>query len=193
MAASKEILIACIAIAALLGCKKSEKAEAEAEADPSSSSQPSQPVDGHETGRVNANAMVENAELCEPKSGSGDVAACQRACELNHSNSCANWGEFLECSDRVQARKLFERSCTGGSGIGCEALARLSLADGDEQSEAQFLNARRYHRVHCSQDYGRSCSQLAALFEQGLGGEVDAPTGHSYRKRACLLGISADC
>jgi hypothetical protein len=189
VAASKEILLACIAIAALLGCKKSEKREA----DNSASGQPSQSVDGHQTGLVNAKAMIDNAERCEPKSGTGEVAACQRACELNHSNSCANWGQFFEVTNRERAHMLYDRSCTGGSGIGCEALARMSQKDGATESEAQFLSARRYHRVHCSQGYGRSCSQLATLLEQGRGGVVDTATGRSYRQRACLLGVSSDC
>ena len=186
MARSKEILIACMAITALLGCKKNKEKDAAKTSSPEA-------VDGHKSGFVNAQAMVDNAKLCEPVSAPGDVAACKRACELNHSNSCANWGSFLETSDRERARQLYDRSCTGGSGIGCESLARLSQEDGSDQSETQYLSARRYHRVHCGQGYGRSCSQLARLFVQGKGGDADAATGQSYRQRACRLGISSDC
>jgi TPR repeat protein len=56
-----------------------------------------------------------------------------------------------------------------------------------------YLNARRYHRVHCAQGYARSCSQLADLLEQGLGGDADAKTASMYRQRACRLGFRAAC
>jgi TPR repeat protein len=147
----------------------------------------------HHKGLNNANAMMRNAAACEPPIGSGDVGACQRACELNHSNSCANWGSFVETSDAARARQLYERSCVGGSGIGCEARARMAADAGETGLKQQYLNARRYHRVHCAQGYARSCSQLAGLLEAGNGGEADAATGQMYRERACLLGKTTDC
>jgi hypothetical protein len=155
--------------------------------------QASDPEERHRAGFQHAKAMVENAERCEPARGEGDVAACQRACELNHSNSCANWGRFFAGSDDARASALYRRSCKGGSGIGCEAEARMSQAAGRPEAEAQFTGARNYHRVHCSQGYARSCSQLASLLEQGLGGTTDAATAKSFRKRACLLGRGSDC
>lgn len=189
MPASKKILFVWIAALALSACKKDEKPTGGSE----ESVHGSQDVEGHRKGLTNAKAMVENAERCEPESGTGDVEACQRACELNHSNSCANWAAFLESSDLKRAVQLYRRSCIGGSGIGCEAEAKRARQAGEPNSEELYLNARRYHRVHCSQGYGRSCSQLATLFEQGLGGHADEITGKSYRERACLLGIARDC
>jgi hypothetical protein len=187
--ASQKILCVWIAALALSACKKDEKpAKGSGE-----STHASQEVEGHRTGLTNAKAMVENATRCEPKSGTGEVEACQRACELNHSNSCANWAAFLESSDQKRAVQLYRRSCVGGSGIGCEAEAKLAKQAGEPNSDELYLNARRYHRVHCSQGYGRSCSQLATLFEQGLGGHADEITGQSYRARACLLGVAGDC
>ncbi len=189
MAAS--IMIRVIWIAALLlgACKKDDKPIA-ARGDSSRSAQENE---RHRAGLANAQAMIKGAEQCEPKSGIGDVEACERACKLNHSNSCANWAAFLESSDRQQARKLYRLSCKGGSGIGCEAEAAYAKEIGAPNSKEIYLGARRYHRVHCSQGYGRSCSQLARLFEQGLGGSADKITGQSYRAQACRLGVASDC
>lgn len=189
MSACKNLLLFWIAAAALGSCKDTEKhSEHEGQATPAT-----QGDQGHRAGLANARAMIENAELCEPKTGVGNVQACETACELNHSNSCANWAAFLQSSDLQRARLLYQRSCKGGSGIGCEAEARLTREAGEPHSDQIYLNARRYHRVHCSQGYGRSCSQLASLFENGLGGDADKITGQSYRARACLLGVASDC
>lgn len=187
--AARNLLLLFLAIALATACEKSDKSEPPATAQ----TEVSHAEQGHGVGLENATAMIENAKLCEPQDGVGSVAACQRACELNHSNSCANWGRFLEETDAEEAAKLYKRSCVGGSGIGCEAEAQASKRAGKPEADAQFRNARNYHRVHCSQGYARSCSQLAALHSQGLGGAANAQTARSFRERACLLGRSADC
>jgi TPR repeat protein len=138
--------------------------------------------------------MIRNAEECEPFEESGSLAACERACELNHSNSCANWAAGLQSENARRAKRLYQRACTGGSGIGCEGLARMIADDiSAEEAAAHYLSARRYHRVHCAQGYARSCSQLAALLDQGLGGAADTKTGSMYRQRACRLGRISSC
>lgn len=146
----------------------------------------------HQQGLRNAKAMVDNATLCEPESGVGNLEACRRACNLNHSNSCANWGQLMHARDPEAAALLYKRACVGGSGIGCEAQAQLLAKDTIETTNA-FLNARRYHRVHCGQGYARSCSQLAHLVEAGLGAAPDTATSKLYFQRSCRLGVSKDC
>jgi TPR repeat protein len=141
-------------------------------------------------GYKNANAMVDNAKLCEPEAGTPSLAACERACRLNHSNSCANWAALVKNPD--EALRLYQRACKGGSGIGCEGQALLVERSGKDAS-AMYLNARRYHRIHCSQGYARSCDQLASLFESDKGGAILIEAASSFRKQACDLGRTSSC
>jgi hypothetical protein len=139
-------------------------------------------------GYTNANAMVDNAKLCEPEVAPPNLAACARACELNHSNSCANWAAL----ESAKALALYQRACKGGSGIGCEGAATLVERSG-EDATAIYLNARRYHRIHCSQGYARSCDQLASLFETTKGGPIMLEAAESFRQQACVLGRKSSC
>ncbi len=143
-------------------------------------------------GLLNANAMVANAKLCEPDTGVGSAQDCERACALNHSNSCANWAALLEPDTPIRAEQLYEQACKGGSGIGCEGQATIVASAGESATEL-YLDARRYHRIHCEQGYGRSCEQLAVLFERGLGGAVSPETARLFRGKACGLGRTNMC
>lgn len=157
--------------------------------EPGNHSSASRAQTAHERGLANGQEMVNKANECEAQSGS--IAPCKRACELNHSNSCANWGLRLMGSDPKEAGDLLQLACRGGSGIGCEGAARIT---DDLVAAAQlYLDARRYHRVHCSQGYGRSCSQLATLFREGLGGEIDRDVAALFEQHAQALkqGTSA--
>lgn len=144
----------------------------------------------HQRGLDNAEAMLRNAAICEPNLVAQNIAACETACTLNHSNSCANWGTLLSDISPSQAIQLFEKACKGGSGIGCESRARTTSG---RQQVRFFHHARYYHRVHCNQGYGRSCLQLATLFRDGLGGGSDLAAAAEFQKRACLLGIQSEC
>ncbi len=189
MTCSPSILsILLLALVIPTACSKAEKRPEKKSVAP-----PSPTEVAHQKGLEHASEMVRNAAMCEPPSAKGSVDACQLACKLNHSNSCANWGFFVEESDPELSAQLFRRACQGGSGIGCEAEAVRATTLDEELRSPMYLNARRYHRVHCAQGYARSCSELAHLLEVGLGGTVDADTGLSYRKQACLLGRSSDC
>ena len=142
----------------------------------------------HARGNKNANEMKRNAMLCEPIDGTGSTTACERACELNHSNSCANWGLSLLAEKPEIAIDVLARACIGGSGTGCEAESRLRKKAGDlERSEMKMKAARDYHRVHCSQGYARSCLALARLFDTGEGGPIDADTARVFREQGELL------
>lgn len=184
----KEWLVMAFTLACLSACTKADEPTPIAKAPGSDQER------AHRAGLDNASAMIRYAEECEPFLGEGSVDACQRACGLNHSNSCANWAAGVQEQSPRKAKELYERACTGGSGIGCEGLARVAArSQGDEEAAVHYLGARRYHRVHCAQGYARSCSQLAALLDQGLGGNTDFKTGAMYRERACRLGRIESC
>lgn len=135
-----------------------------------------------------AREMQERARACEPSPERSDRGACERACELGHSNSCARLGALAEAAGRREpALAHYREACRGGSGVGCEGAARLS---GDA---AIYGDARRYHRVHCEQGYARSCADLAALYDSDRGGPASAPAADTYRRRACSLGWTAAC
>lgn len=136
--------------------------------------------------------MVRAADDCH--AGQPRVEPCRRACELNHSNSCARWGQAQELTgDRDGARALHERACRGGSGIGCDAAARLSEHADSEVARRFAIEARQYHRVHCEQGYIASCVGLAEMFRTGRGGPVDTAVAAHYRRRACQLGEATAC
>lgn len=143
-------------------------------------------------GLANANAMVENAARCEPGAGDPNLVACKRACELNHSNSCANWAAIVAPQDEKMALELYERACKGGSGIGCEGAAALIEASGGDAVPV-YRNARRYHRIHCNQGYARSCAQLASLLGSTKGGPASADAARVFLDRACRLGDDLSC
>ncbi len=144
----------------------------------------------HQRGLDTAQAMLRNAKLCEPDIGAEDITACSRACQLNHSNSCANWGALVSDKFPRRAIELYSTACKGGSGIGCEALARVS----EPGQQARFFHhARYYHRVHCNQGYGRSCQQLAELYRTELGGNANPDAARDFQKRACILSLQSDC
>ena len=189
MTICRELLVTVLSCAYLISCtRSSEQAKSDPiEPAPIEKAQQVDPGKAKGKGQENARAMMRSAEECEPLLGHGKVEACQRACELNHSNSCANWGRFLESSDGSRARQLYQRACAGGSGIGCEAQARMAARAGDADAAQHYVNARRYHRVHCSQDYARSCLQLGELLRAGLGGAIDPDTGRMYENRAHVL------
>lgn len=153
------------------------------------------PASADSRGLANAEAMAKNAKLCEPTTTPVDLEACQHACELNHSNSCANWGQLVAKLEPERARELYDRACKGGSGIGCEARARVAQQSGagEEEVAERFALARNYHRVHCAQGYARSCAQLGQLFIEDLGVPIDPKTAKEFMRRACNLGWSAAC
>jgi len=124
--------------------------------------------------------MQERGRRCDA-APTTDLESCRIACKLNHSNSCGWLGEAARRDgDEAAARRYFEASCRGGSGIGCEGLGR-------------YREARTVYRVHCSQHHAASCSRLARLYEKGLGGEVSLGAAAAYREKACVLGVKSDC
>ena len=109
-------------------------------------------VEARRRGEFRGRTMIDKADLCEKKTDKSYVEACFRACELGHSNSCANVASIeLGKNNRKEGLKFSEMACDGGSGIGCEMFGDLKA---DEKALAM---ARIHHRVHCEQGYRRSC------------------------------------
>lgn len=145
-------------------------------------------VDPDQRAEKLAQEMQRRAGECEPSPAVSHRGACERACELGHSNSCARLGALEAAAGRPgRALAHYREACRGGSGAGCEGAALLS-GDGD-----LYAQARRYHRVHCEQGYARSCAALAGLYAAGHGGPASASTAGYYRRRACALGWPDSC
>lgn len=144
------------------------------------------------TAEQRAADMQQSGAQCEAKRDK----SCERACRLGHSNSCARRGQMHESDgDKELAIEQLTRACSGGSGIGCHSLAALLERVGGypQRAERAWKDARGYHRVHCEQGFGPSCSGLAELFATGLGGKQDDSVAALFRQRACGLGRTADC
>ena len=144
-----------------------------------------------------ARTMERQGRACDSGDGAArDLAACREACELGHSNSCGWLGDAYALGlgvtrDGERAATRYRQACKGGSGLGCEGLARA--ADGSAR-ERWFREARIVYRVHCEQErHAASCSRLAVLYRDGLGGAAAADLALSYRQRACALGRENDC
>lgn len=174
------ILITSVVLALASSCA------GEREREPEGTRKPAR-VNDDSRGKALADEMQRTASECEPRPLTFSASACRRACELGHSNSCANLGRLtLEAGNRVQGLELLEKACRGGSGTGCEGAARIT------GEESFFRQARNYHRVHCEQGYARSCAQLARLHGEGIGGPRDRGVASAYRERACRLGWSCE-
>ena len=151
--------------------------------EPSGQSQEERNVEARRRGEFRGKTMIDQAELCEKKKEQNYPEACFKACELGHSNSCANVASYeLGKRNRAEGVKYSELACQGGSGIGCELF-------GDLRSDAESLSmARIHHRVHCEQGYRRSCEDLATMFEEGKGGKMDQNTARHFKNVARRLG-----
>jgi TPR repeat protein len=124
--------------------------------------------------------MLREAARCDA-ADPPDRAACDAACDLGHSNSCARAASSLAASgDADGAAALARRACEGGSGLGCEAIGDLR-------------RARFYLHVHCEQGHARSCAALGRIFAEGRGGPVDSGAASALLARACSLGARDAC
>lgn len=153
-----------------------------------------------ERARDRALTMERQGAACDAGDGAArDLAACREACALGHSNSCGWLGDahaFGLGVERDDARALerYREACRGGSGLGCEGLARSYRLAGDAaNSDRHYREARMVYRVHCEQRHAVSCSRLAGLYRAGLGGPVAEDVARTYQMRACALGKRDDC
>ncbi|HTM20688.1 MAG TPA: hypothetical protein VL172_09280, partial [Kofleriaceae bacterium] len=85
--------------------------------------------------------------------------------------------------------------CSGGSGIGCEGLARLLGDTGADAAEITSLlaRARNFHQVHCTQGFAPSCLALADLYRRGEGGTASPAAAAHWASVACHLGVARAC
>jgi TPR repeat protein len=145
-----------------------------------------------------ADRMLERAARCDQVDAADRAAACDEACELGHSNSCTGAGALRESGEPEAAWRLHVRACDGGSGLGCEAAARMrrdGRAGPADPAAAERLDqrARFYLRVHCEQRHGPSCLVLGRLFTTERGGPADGGSSATFLARACSLGVTDGC
>lgn len=179
--------LAAISVALALSCRGDER-PARREVDPA--------ADRRAEDR--ADRMLERAARCDRADAKDRIAACDEACELGHSNSCATGGALREASDPDAAWRLHVRACDGGSGLGCEAAARMrreGRAGAADPAAAERLDqrARFYLRVHCEQRHGPSCLVLGRLYATRRGGPDDLGSSATFFARACSLGVTDGC
>ena len=137
------------------------------------------PRDREAPAAARGRTMLADTARCE---ATREAAACDAACELGNSNSCARAGELArDAGDAPRAADLFRRACAGGSGLGCAGA-------GD------WTKARFDARVHCEQmKHADSCLLLSHIFRDGRGGPADANAAFTFLQRACKLGSQAAC
>jgi hypothetical protein len=141
-----------------------------------------------------ARRMLAEAGRCDAPGTADRAAACRTACDLGHSNSCHAAGVLA--GEPAAALAFHDRACDGGSGLGCEAAARMRRtgpAPDLDAAERLDRRARFYLRVHCEQRHARSCLVLGRLFATRRGGPADAGTSATYLARACSLGLPEAC
>lgn len=153
--------------------------------------------------RDRAQTMVDRGRACDAGDPARrDLDACRQACALGHSNSCGWLGDAHARGlgvvvDYPRAMARYREACRGGSGLGCEGIARLIGGGhhaGDRgEVDRRYAEARTVYRVHCSQRHAASCSRLGRLYADGLGGTAATDVAVTYWQRACALGSDADC
>ncbi len=147
--------------------------------------------------------MQLEARNCVIGPGPQRAAACKRACELAHSNSCYYRGRHLEAGDGVAkdlARALvrYREGCKGGSGLACRAAATMYAGGSGVAADAArahklYKNSRNYGRVHCEQGHAASCLAIGEMFASGEGGPKDPRAALLYLQRACNYKLQAAC
>ncbi|HEY5945113.1 MAG TPA: hypothetical protein VIV40_06465 [Kofleriaceae bacterium] len=133
------------------------------------------------------------------------VERCAELCNGAHENACYVAGLAYIDGDKVErsaakAHRYFALGCQLNSGAACKWLGKLeTTGDGNlikpnaERAAKTFEQARARLAKECSRKSALSCSELAGMFDEGLGGAPDKATAATYRKQACDLGMSKDC
>lgn len=97
-----------------------------------------------------------------------------------------------------RALALYERACTGGSGMACSTLAKAYL-DGDgvakDPARANRLFSRSVAllRPQCDQGSARACGQVGWLHERGLGVEANLQKAVLDYQSGCDGNDGASC
>lgn len=133
------------------------------------------------------------------------VERCVELCKGAHENACYVAGLAYRDGDKVeqsahQAFRYFTLGCQMNSGAACKEMGKIAMTgDGKylkpsaENAATTFARARTLLEKDCSRKSAVSCSELAGMFADGLGGAPDPAAAGTYRKQACELGLATDC
>jgi TPR repeat protein len=151
-------------------------------------------------------ASPEEAD-CRSSQTSKSVDRCVELCKSGFGNACYVAGTSYADGDRTErdatkAFRNFELGCRLDSGTACKRAAAISATgvpgDGGfkanaERAAGMYEKARARLSKECERKRALSCSELAGMFDEGLGGAADKVAATAHRKRACELGSTADC
>ncbi len=60
-------------------------------------------------------------------------------------------------------------------------------------TEKQYIGLRQVLTIQCDHQNGDACSDLAKMFDRGIGGEKDIQRAAKLNKKACMLGHKESC
>ncbi|MBA3498765.1 MAG: sel1 repeat family protein [Deltaproteobacteria bacterium] len=146
-------------------------------------------------------------EDCRSTQDFKSVERCVELCKAAHENACYVAGTSYADGDKVErdetkAFRNFELGCRMNSGTSCKRLAAIyaiglpgvtGFKASAERAASTYKYARERLVKECSRKQALPCSELAGMFEEGLGGPVDKALAATHRKQACELGVKADC
>ncbi len=145
---------------------------------------------------------------CRSTQSFKSVERCVELCKAAYENACYVAGTSYADGDKVErdetkAFRYFELGCRMSSGIACKRAAAvyatglLGKTSGFKQNAAlaasMYQTARERLAKECGRNQALSCSELAGMFDAGLGGAVDKAAATAHRKQACELGETSDC
>lgn len=82
------------------------------------------------------------------------------------------------------------QACSGGKLASCERASRMLLGLRTPVAEQR---ARKALERACDGQIATACKELSRLYAEGIGGRADERSAHSFRDRACRLGLAASC
>jgi TPR repeat protein len=154
-----------------------------------------------------------------------DLKACNAGCTAGDGYACEELGwRYWEGkgvpADSKKALALFQKSCDGGTALGCKVIAQLNgqaASCGDETECAEgcshsldtaciragdFAQRQRgiarakavgYFRKACDDGFAQGCNALGATFLEGRGVARDSKQSTLYFKKACDAGMDEAC
>ncbi len=156
----------------------------------------------------NPDASPEEAD-CASTQSFRSIDRCVELCKGGFGNACYVAGTSYADGDRTErdaskAFHSFELGCRFDSGTACKraaAIVATGLAGSGatgfkanaERAAAVYEKARARLLKECDRKRALSCSELAGMFDEGLGGPADKAAAATYRKQACELGDTAAC
>ena len=120
----------------------------------------------------------------------------EEACDEGRASECAVAGGYYR-DGRLgrprlrQALRLFKKGCAAQDGASCHQLAVATLTG--TGTTADVSAGLEQLASTCSGGYAASCSQLAALYQEGRYVQSDAELADAYEQRACDMGDGRVC